>query len=401
MQLKVIRDELQYAVALEEAQLLAASDPPKQSVQSDQLELLAVLIEKYESERFFVDRPDPIDALLYRMADLDLKQKDLADMIGSKSRASEILSRKRPLTLDMIRLLHDRLGIPAELLIGAPKQEESIDIQLDWEEFPVFEMRKRGWISKSSSANDNVADLVKDFIAKASLSSKPVLLRRSLNGSVSGAGKYSLFAWIARVLILSREQKRNSVKYAPGAITDEFLQQVGKLSVSEKGPLLAQEFLAMKGVVLVVEPHLAGTKLDGAAMLDTDGTPVIGLTLRYDRIDNFWFTLMHELVHVQRHLNQSTQAFVDCEENTSTDVAETEADLIAGEAFIPRNLWKRSIAYRTKRAEDVVELANELRIHPALVAGRLRKETGNYRILSKLVSAAGYRDLFYSTRAKD
>jgi HTH-type transcriptional regulator / antitoxin HigA len=401
MQLKVIRDELQYATALEEAQLLAASDPPKQSAESDRLELLAVLIEKFESERFFIEKPDPIDALLYRMADLDLRQKDLADMIGSKSRASEILSRKRPLTLDMIRLLHDRLRIPVELLIGAPKDDVSMDVQLDWEEFPVREMRKRGWISDSSSTGAGVVDLVRDFIAKASLSSKPVLLRRSLSGTALGTGKYALFAWIARVLILSREHKRSSVKYAPGSITDEFLQQVAKLSVSEKGPLLAQEFLAMKGVVLVVEPHLSKTKLDGAAMLDGDGTPVIGLTLRYDRIDNFWFTLMHELVHVQRHLNQSTQAFVDCEENDSEDIAETEADLIAGEAFIPRNLWKRSIAYRTKRAEDVIEFANELRIHPALVAGRLRKETGNYRILSKLVSTASYRDLFPGAWTKD
>ena len=152
----------------------------------------------------------------------------------------------------------------------------------------------------------------------------------------------------------------------------------------------------MKGIILVVEPHLPKTRLDGAAMLDEDGTPVIGMTLRYDRIDNFWFTLMHELVHVQRHLAKQGQAFVDALDapSTSEDALETEANLVAAEAFIPRAIWKSSDAYRLKRADAVQQLADELVIHPAIIAGRIRRESGNYRILKDLVGQGDIRPLF-------
>jgi HTH-type transcriptional regulator / antitoxin HigA len=197
------------------------------------------------------------------------------------------------------------------------------------------------------------------------------------------------------VLIRARECKRPETRYSPGSISDEFLRQLAKLSRSVEGPLLAKEFLAMKGVVLVVEPHLPKTRLDGAAMLDEDGTPIIGITLRYDRVDNFWFTLMHELVHVQRHLGRLGQAFIDeFDVPNNSDALETEADLTAGEAFIPRAVWKSSDAYRLKRADDVKQLASELAIHPAIIAGRIRKESGNFRILKELVGQGEIRSLF-------
>ena len=151
----------------------------------------------------------------------------------------------------------------------------------------------------------------------------------------------------------------------------------------------------MKGVILIVEPHLPKTHLDGAAMLDEDGTPVIGLTLRYDRVDYFWFTLMHELVHVQRHLGRQGSAFVDDADNEGTEAYEMEANLFAAEAFIPRQIWKSSDAYRLKRSDAINALADSLMIHPAMVAGRIRKETGNFRILKEFVGEGHIRPLFF------
>ena len=84
------------------------------------------------------------------------------------------------------------------------------------------------------------------------------------------------------------------------------------LSWSQDGPRLAQEFLANHGIHLVYLEHLPRTHLDGAALQLADGTPVIGLTLRYDRLDNFWFCLLHELAHIGRHMSgTSNEAFVD------------------------------------------------------------------------------------------
>ncbi len=87
--------------------------------EGDFVYVLSVLIEQYEEEHFPIEAADPIEAIKFRMEQLELTNKDIAEIIGSKSRASEILNRKRPLTVEMIRALHNKLGVPAESLIGA------------------------------------------------------------------------------------------------------------------------------------------------------------------------------------------------------------------------------------------------------------------------------------------
>lgn len=115
MTLKVIKTEKGYQNALKRLDLIF--DAKKGSKVGDELELLSLLIDNYEKERYAIDFPDPIEAIKFRMEQLGYKQKDLAEAIGLKSRVSEILNRKRKLTLDMIRKLHEVLGIPAEVLV--------------------------------------------------------------------------------------------------------------------------------------------------------------------------------------------------------------------------------------------------------------------------------------------
>lgn len=115
MQTKVIKTEKQYQEAL--ARMEEIFDSKKNSKNADELELLAFLIEKYENEQYAIDLPDPIEAIKFRMEQLGFKQKDLANAIGLKSRVSEILNRKRKLTIDMIRKLNTTLGIPTDVLI--------------------------------------------------------------------------------------------------------------------------------------------------------------------------------------------------------------------------------------------------------------------------------------------
>lgn len=113
--MKIIKTEKEYQAAL--SRLEEIFDSKKDSNTADELELLALLIEKYEDEISPIDLPDPIEAIKFRMDQLGYKQKDLAHAIGLKSRVSEILNKKRKLTIDMIRKLHDTLGIPTEVLI--------------------------------------------------------------------------------------------------------------------------------------------------------------------------------------------------------------------------------------------------------------------------------------------
>jgi HTH-type transcriptional regulator/antitoxin HigA len=123
MTIKPIKTKKDYQNALE--RLEAIFDAKKGSSEGDELEVLGILIEKYEDEHFPIGFPDPIEAIKFRMEQLGYNQNDLAKIVGLKSRASEILSKKRKLTLEMIRLLHDNLKIPTEVLIQTYKLTKS------------------------------------------------------------------------------------------------------------------------------------------------------------------------------------------------------------------------------------------------------------------------------------
>ena len=125
MELRIIKTDEQHRRYVEEARRLAKGDPAPESDDGARLELLAKLIDDYERERF-KRKPDPIDAIVFRMEEQGLRQADIAAIVGGKNRASEILSRKRPLTLSMVRALHEKLGIPSELLIREPAAEHRV-----------------------------------------------------------------------------------------------------------------------------------------------------------------------------------------------------------------------------------------------------------------------------------
>lgn len=115
MDWKVIKTERDYQKALKRLETIF--DSKKRSKNGDELELLSLLIDNFEKEKFPIELPDPIEAIKFRMEQLGYTQKDLTKVIGLKSRVSEILSKKRKLTLDMIRKLNEVLGIPTDVLI--------------------------------------------------------------------------------------------------------------------------------------------------------------------------------------------------------------------------------------------------------------------------------------------
>ncbi len=115
--MKIIKTESEYKSALIKLEKLFSAKP--NTPKGDELELLSLLIEKYEQEKYPIDMPDPIEAIKFRMEQMGYTQNDLAKIIGLKSRASEILNRKRPLTLEMIRNLHEKMNIPTQVLIQA------------------------------------------------------------------------------------------------------------------------------------------------------------------------------------------------------------------------------------------------------------------------------------------
>lgn len=368
----------------------------------DELELLTTLVELYEEKQFPIDFPDPIEAIKFRMEQLGLTQKDMTPYFGNKSKVSEILNGKRTLTLAMMRALNIELGIPAEVLLREPDGKFPKSYQnVVWSNFPVIEMANRGWLPKVDNLKEKSEELIRSFITDVGgLEMIPAsFFRQGGRGRYNPKmEKYSLAAWCLQVISLSKNQKLNT-KFIKDSIDLNTLKEIARLSYFDNGPLLAKEYLEKQGIHMIILPHLPKTYLDGAVLLLPDGTPVIALTLRYDRIDNFWFCLLHELAHVSLHLSNTERFIVDDFDLRINEIddnkIEKEADDLASEGLISKQIWNRK-PVKEKNISSIYKLASELKIHPAIIAGRIRFEANNYRMLSKHVGNKQIRKHFLS-----
>jgi len=394
---KILKTEAEYEAASREAARLVALDPVSGTREADRLELLSVLISDYESRHFPLPAADPIEAIRFRMEQMGLAQRDLVPYIGSKSKVSEVLAGKRRLTLPMVRALTTGLGIPARVLLQEPPKPENPEIEAEWQRFPIREMAARGYfgsVPKGRELKESAGALIESFLAP--VGSRPVYAFRKQSHHVRTArafDNYALYAWTVQVIrqALTRKPK---VAYRPDVIDADFMRQVAKLSWSSQGPSLAQEFLEQHGISVVLERHMPKTYLDGAALWADKDHPVIGMTLRYDRLDNFWFCLMHELTHVQLHLQGSGNVYYDDLQFKEEDFREIEADDTAREALVPRKAWEDSAARYVRSPDAVKALAKQLHVHPAVVAGRVRFESDDFTVLNSLLGHGTVQPLF-------
>lgn len=154
---------------------------------------------------------------------------------------------------------------------------------------------------------------------------------------------------------------------------------------------LAQVLAETYGVLLVVEPGFKAMKMDGCTFKLSQGTPVVGVALRYNRYDNFWFTLMHELAHVSIHYQHLDQPILDDLEEENDSEIEVEANLIAKDSLVSRENWRLIWNARTDRRQFLMycERAN---VHPAIAAGMLRHQAKNYKLYSDLVQVMDLRE---------
>ena len=388
--LKVIKNDHEYEEAMAEMNRLIDLDPTPGTEEGDKLELLSLIVGTYEKEHFPMEDPDPIEAIKFRMDQMELCQKDLVPYIGSKSKVSEVLSYKRPLTLPMIRALNRGLGIPVKSLI---KERAKADPQkVDARNFPVAELFKRGWFSVLTrnpvSIEKDSEFFLNELFSQSNL--QPMMCRQKVR-SKSTMDENALFAWAAMVSVLA-QQRPLSVKYCECPSFKDFSRDLAKLSVFNEGPKLAREYLNKRGIHLIVLRHLRNTHLDGAAMRLHDSTPVIALTLRYDRIDNFWFTLFHELAHLDLHLRDEKEDCFFDDLDVDGDEAEKQADKYARDSLIPPEYIPKIENIESQMG--VVVAANSLNIHPAIVAGRLHWERQNYRQFARLVGNHEVRKQF-------
>jgi len=396
---KLIKSEKQYEEYLDIAETLLDLDPEPGSNKGDELELLTLLIEKYEDEHYPIDFPDPIEAIKFQMEHQGITQKELASFIGSPSKVSEILSRKRPLTLKMIRALNTHLNIPAEILLG--KEGETIPTNftdIDWSKFPIIEMHNKNYFpdfrDTKYKAKDVAEELMRPFLELTKSYFEMIPLNRQHIRSGSEADPYALLAWHAKALVKAVTNPLDT-KFKTDLINEKFINDLLSLSRKENGSNLAQSFLKNYGIHLIIEPKLAHTHIDGSVFWNKSENPVIIMTLRHDRLDNFWFTLLHEIGHLQLHLtyNDYYNFVDDLQYFDKLDNLEREADKFASEALIPSRFWKDDLLTNFN-AEEITSLAESIGVHTAIVAGRIRWENKNYQILSRLIGSKEVRSQF-------
>jgi HTH-type transcriptional regulator/antitoxin HigA len=387
--IRVIESESEYEAALEQMSELMASDPAVGSDSERLLKTLAVLVRDYESTRYPIAAPDPIEAIKFRMEQQALGQKDLVQYLGSKSRVSEILARKRPLTLPMIRNLHRGLGIPAASLLS-DRTEAKTELDLDWKRVPFSKMKMRGWIDRTPRDAAEARRVLDSWLGSIRPIDFASLYRRHVR-SAKSVDQEKLIVWTVQVA--KRAMSQSASGKFDATWSPEFLREVARISIFKDGPSLVREFLDQHGIVMLVEPALSPW-LDGAAMMCRH-IPVIALTLRHDRLDNFWFVVLHELVHLFKHLGSDDVSFFDdLDSDDQADPKEIEADRLAGEILIPSNEWQSSPASKLRSADAANHLAQRLKIHPAIVAGRIRKTYKDYRVLSGMIGQGEVRKHF-------
>lgn len=332
-----------------------------------------------------------------------LSQRQLADLLQMKEQQIQRYESEEYASASLTRLseIADALKLninevaefkpSTATLVEEPRDQG----YLEWARFPVKEMYRRGWFNGFSgslaAAVGDAEALVKDFVGATKLSPSTAFHHKRVR-SGSEIDQYALFAWECRILSLANKTPEIPA-FKLSAISDDWILNLVKQSQFPDGPVRAKKYLENIGVYLVIEPQLPSTHLDGAAMLPGNN-PVIGLTLRYDRIDNFWFVLLHELGHVVKHLRKGKLENIFDDLDSDPDDLEKEADDFALQSLISNSIWETALPRYVRNEASAATFAKTHKIDPAIVAGRIRHEAKNFIILNSLVGQGQIRKQF-------
>ncbi|WP_321324943.1 XRE family transcriptional regulator [uncultured Parasphingorhabdus sp.] len=317
-------------------------------------------------------------------------QKFLADQLNLKEQQIQRYEKESYRAASLVRLAEVanalNVDLHGALEIGASKGNYA-DFGLDLDDFPISEMNKLGWFEpklnlRKCKPDDRVAALSR-FLSNAQLDTSASVLHKRTIGPERGTSKGAFLVWRAEAIKQASRLSQKLPQYSELNAKD--FKQLTKLSIYEDGPKRAVQQLRDHGIAVVFVERLPKTCLDGGAFLLGDGRPAIAMTLRHDRLDNFWFVLLHELGHIKLHWKYLKDGnFVEENVGESDSETEREADSFAANAIVSDEHWENSFVRFTSDAEAVIRFAHKHSVHPALIAGKIRKENG-YHLLSKLI----------------
>ncbi|HFF6202208.1 HigA family addiction module antitoxin [Stenotrophomonas sp. 22692] len=315
---------------------------------------------------------------------------------------TRIAADKKPITADLALGLEELFHVPAERFLALQKDYDLALARIAFQpsperamraeifgSLPISEMIKRGWLNVENPRDVAAveAEVARFFDVKAipDIEFMPHAAKRT---QVAATATPAQLAWIHRVKSIAAEM-----------LVPKYTPTTGKAAIERLKPLLrsAEEarkvprILAEAGIRFVVVETLPSAKIDGVCTWLADDAPVVGMSMRFDRIDNFWFVLRHELEHVLRGDGKHTPALdVEMDGRTDATVAEEEraANLAASAFMVPPEKLAGFIARKSPlfSERDIVGFSALLGVHPGLVAGQLQHATGKYdRFRSHLV----------------
>lgn len=348
---------------------------------------------------------DPGAALIVARLARGLKQKDLARKLGLREQAVQRYEAEKYRGISLVNYLKFASVLGVEWRIHHTK-----DVRDGWalaKDISPGEARKvlkharaNRWFAdlEQSSDEDGLDQLKRHMAEHVVKHGAPSLLRTGLN-VIDHSEDWVLLSWKAQVTRRAEQiVARETISYRPLEVS--WLLDLVRLSANEDGPSKAADLLKAHGIVLVIEPHITGMKVDGASFLVGD-VPVVALTLLRDTLDNFWFTLLHEVAHIILHYRTGlATGFFDSFTSPPVDEMEEEANLFAVNLLIPEEVWKRSPARIAKTAAPIDALAKQLGIHPAIVFGRIRKERDDYSIFANKIGQGTVHRQLLSQRSK-
>ena len=223
------------------------------------------------------------------------------------------------------------------------------------------------------------------------LSKQPTLFRKSAK-----ADENLLAIWQAKARARAEYLCLAEEPPAFNGLTKEHLRKHATLSVDSRVVRQLPSILTEFGIILVYVYALPGMSADGAVFHLSTGHPVIAMSLRFPRLDYFWFTLLHELAHLVLHADQLKEpVFFDVEASEERDRIEKAANRLAKDSMVDRESW-RSCAPKYDTSDRAVHTyATEQGVHPSLIAGLLRKESGNYKRYSSIINEHDVREIIF------
>lgn len=321
-------------------------------------------------------------------------QQELADILDRPPRLiSELLSGKRAITPETARGLSEAFGTSAEYWMNLESQYQLSKVKNVndhvtrkahlYSKFPVREMLRRGWVRASENL-DVLEQRFCEFFRIGGLGEEPLISHAARKTHTDLAVTPLQLAWLFRVKSMAEQQK-------PAVYSREkLLEATEKLKALVSAPEEARHvprMLSEAGVRLVFVEPMAGSKIDGACFWLDGNSPVVGMTLRFDRIDNFWFVLRHEIEHVLRG-DGKEDAILD------TDTGDAEGDLAECETIA--NAAAAEFCVASNQLEDfclrvgpffseqrVLLFAQRIGVHPGLVVGQLQRKLDRHDFLRK------------------